>query len=169
MLKYYRATKLLLQKWHFDEFQAGLSWTHGLHFLKNAGLNLRGPVCFWQIYLGSCQPQTAKLSWTSQKPARYLVQRFFVNIDFIVKISNIPRFLYIISKRCFISFLFFFFFPTVLLLCPFLRETIFWGLCLHSFLVKWINLMVLKLQYAWESTKVVKTKDPQTLPLEILI
>lgn len=29
--------------------------------------------------------------------------------------------------------------------------------------------MVLKLQYAWESTKVVKTEDPQTLPLEILI
>lgn len=29
--------------------------------------------------------------------------------------------------------------------------------------------MVLKLQYAWESTKVVKTEDSRTLPLEILI
>lgn len=65
-------------------------------------LNLRGKICFWQIYLGSGQPQTLeKSSWTSKETVRY-----FVNIGSVLEISNIPRFLYISSNNALLVFFF---------------------------------------------------------------
>lgn len=91
-------------------------------------------MCFWQTYLGSCQPQTLeKSSWTSKEPERHLVQRAFVNISSVLEIPNIPRFLHISSNDALLVSFFSF---VLLYALPISQRDSFLRLILTSFLGK---------------------------------